>query len=267
MKENALSRLLTLITVGLLLLVAIVACGDKQPSADEIRQVRLFNLSDERLSNVKVKFPDILVTYGEMPPLSTSAYFTVTNAQPGAPMGFATDVDPEVIVPASFVFDEADALPAGRYAYAIHYNQGEFRQALVVENELHVDADLIDHWLWLEMKQADGSSFVPESNGDDVPGILFTLSTSENKLLGGHLYGTFSGCNGGGGAFFTNEQRQLVTQLVTFGGEQCFEALMTAEAQMMDVINGISTYEIKDDQLHIYAPSGDELIFGRKPDQ
>lgn len=232
--------------------------GACQPKEPEIA-VRLLNFSDERLLNVHVTFPEGEVDFGEMPPLSQTPHLNVFEANSSVPLVITMEEE-------SFTL-AADAEPvpfeSGSYAYALHFANGEMQRSWVNDGEPHVDEQLVGtHWRWQTLKRADGTVYEPVSaDPNEIPGILFTDSTSQNKALGGLLFGAYTGCNGGGGAFYTNTDNHLIMQLVTLDGEACSEEIVSAETTLYNVINGITTYKIENDTLHIFLPTGAELTF------
>lgn len=257
-REKNAHRFRGLLLLLMLALVAfVVACGPKEPEI----AIRVLNFTDGGLEDVVVQYPEGDVSYGAMRRLSQTPYIDVFDAYTTATMQVVTEEQTY-----SFEVDaEPQELEAGQYAYVVHFANDDMQVSWINEGEPHRDPDLIDtHWLWQEWIRPNGESYtVVSSKDNETPGMLLTDNLSLNEALLGLVFGTYTGCNGGGGGFHTNADGQLIMQLVTQDGDECNDEITAAEEALLNVVNGISSYEIANDTLRVTVPSGDVFLFSR----
>ena len=248
-------RISCLVIMAVMLILT--ACAGPKPEAN----IRVLNLTDKRLADVRIQFPDGEVVIGDMLPHTNSTYQLFQGAYADAPVTLSTSDGDFTYTPT--ISEDAEPLAEGNYTYAIHFANGNIVQGLINDTAPHADADLADYWLWTETNHADGSTSTPASNGVEPSGILLTSSPSLNEALEGNLFGAYTGCNSSGGAFFTTPQNDLIMQMVTFSGEECSEKIDSAEKLILQAIDGITTYEVNGDILNIFISNGDTLILER----
>lgn len=217
-------------------------------------------MSDKTLNDVQIEFANGVASFGNMLPHATSDYQTQAGVFADLPITFSTA---DQSYTTATTTDDAEPLPEGTYSYAIHIVNGELQTVMLDDANPHFDEALAGYWLWQEAQLASGETIPAASDGDEPTGMLLTKSQSLNEGLEGQLFGAYSGCSPAGGAFFTTPNSELVMHMVEFGAEACGDDIVSAEALLLQVISGISTYTLDNDTLTITLPAGDTLRFNR----
>lgn len=226
-------------------------------------QLRLANMSDVDFERVIVTVNGRETDYGALPKGNMSAYSLQNGIYRYADVKIIAEGKTYQFIPIDFMGETP--LAAGNYTYVLEVVEADTQVSILhLSDDVQAsDPALLGQWFWSNVQLPDGTFMTPEGEGGEPPYLAFTDAPDPNQA--GLSFTGHGGCNALFGSYLvTPEIEGFVVSGVGGTQQACDASIMANETFLQEALRGIVYYQIDNNTLSLYLPTGETFTFSRE---